>query len=131
MAAAAVTTTNGVTNQFVTSPGLIGPGEDEKTGVVSTNSDTIYSSLWLDLSQGPLVISAPAMVPSDRFYVLPLLDMYTEQFASYGAVTTGTKAGSWVSSCRGCCLVPSPAVGRGVTRGGVRRAQSAQQSCGA
>jgi len=96
MAAAAVTSTHGVTNQFVTLPGLIGPGEDEKTGVVSTNSDTIYSSLWLDLSQGPLVISAPAMVPSDRFYVLPLLDMYTEQYASYGAVTTGTKAGSWV-----------------------------------
>jgi hypothetical protein len=99
MAASAVTTTGGqaLTNQYATQQNLIGPGEDQKTGVVSTNADTIYSILWLDLSQGPLVLSAPTMEPSNRFYVLPLLDMYTEQYASYGAVTTGTKAASWVS----------------------------------
>jgi hypothetical protein len=99
MAGSAVTTTGGqaLTNQYATQQNLIGPGEDQKTGVVSTNADTIYSILWLDLSQGPLVLSAPTMEPSNRFYVLPLLDMYTEQYASYGAVTTGTKAASWVS----------------------------------
>jgi hypothetical protein len=98
MAAGAVSSTQGQNqaNKFDTLPTLIGACEDKATGVVTTNSDTIYSILWLDTSKGPLVLTAPKVTPSSRFYVLPLLDMYTEQYASYGSVTTGNGAGSWV-----------------------------------
>ena len=49
-------------NQWVHTPKLFGPGDRH---VVSPNNDTLYSSAWFDLHDGPVVIRVPAM-PSDR-----------------------------------------------------------------
>ncbi|GGD40945.1 DUF1254 domain-containing protein [Pseudoxanthomonas indica] len=59
--------------------------------VVRFNFDTLYSFAWLDLGQGPVVLSVPDT--GGRFYLVPTLDMWTDVFSSLGSRTTGTKAG--------------------------------------
>ena len=60
--------------------------------VVMPNNDTLYTNAWFDLSATPLVISLPATAA--RYYVLGMLDYYTNPFASVGTRTTGNAAGS-------------------------------------
>ncbi len=67
--------------------------------VVRVNFDTLYSSAWLDLSAAPVVITVPDT--HGRFYLLPLLDMWTDVFATLGSRTTGTAAGKYVVTAAG------------------------------
>ena len=62
-------------------------------GVVRPNFDTLYSSLWMDLSEGPVVITLPAS--DGRYYMAPALDMWTNVFFSPGTRTTGNAAGEY------------------------------------
>lgn len=62
------------------------------TAVVTPNSDTPYSMLWLDLRAEPMVISVPA-VPKERYYSVQLVDGNTYNYGYIGTRTTGTGAG--------------------------------------
>jgi hypothetical protein len=80
----------GPPNTFVNIPAY--PTADMKV-VVRPNFDTLYSSAWLDLTKEPVIVSVPDT--TGRYYLLPMLDMWTDVFASPGWRTTGTQAGDF------------------------------------
>lgn len=78
-------------NHFVHTRQLLGPQHRQ---VVSPNNDTLYTNAWLDLSQGPLLLRVPDS--GDRYYVLGLLDFYTNPFGYIGTRTTSNAAGTYL-----------------------------------
>jgi hypothetical protein len=61
--------------------------------VVLPNHDTTYTVGRLQLSGGPRVLDVPDT--AGRYYVIQLLDAYSNTFAYVGRRTTGTRAGSY------------------------------------
>ncbi len=76
-----------VPNHFIHFKRLAMP---QNKAVVLGNRNTLYSVGWIDLSKGPVVFEIPDM--GDRYYVMPLLDAWTNTFESFGSRTTGQKA---------------------------------------
>jgi hypothetical protein len=62
--------------------------------IVRPNFDTLYSSAWLDLTQGPIVLSVPDT--NGRYYLMQMMDMWTDVFATPGWRTTGTQAAQYL-----------------------------------
>ena len=61
--------------------------------VVLPNHDTTYTVGRLQLAGGPRVLDVPDT--AGRYYVIQLLDAYSNTFAYVGRRTTGTRAGSY------------------------------------
>lgn len=62
--------------------------------VTAPNADTLYTSAFFDVSLEPWVLSVPEM--GDRYYLLPMLDGWTDVFQVPGKRTTGGKAQKYV-----------------------------------
>lgn len=58
--------------------------------VPGANTDTLYTMVWLDVSREPWILSIPDM--GDRYYMMPMLDGWTNVFQSPGTRTTGNRA---------------------------------------
>jgi hypothetical protein len=68
---------------------------DKDTAIVTPNSDTPYSFLWLDLRAEPMVISVPA-VEKSRYYAVQLEDGNTFNYGYIGSRTTGNEPGEYL-----------------------------------
>ena len=58
--------------------------------VTAPNADTLYSTAWVDLSKEPYVLSLPD--EGDRYFLIPMLDAWTNVFQVPGKRTTSDKA---------------------------------------
>jgi hypothetical protein len=58
--------------------------------VTAPNADTLYSTAWLDLTKEPYILSLPDL--GDRYFLMPMLDGWTNVFQVPGTRTTGNKA---------------------------------------
>jgi hypothetical protein len=62
--------------------------------VVNANNDTLYSTTFADLRREPIVVSVPPT--GDRYFVIQLVDMGTDNFAYIGNRATGTGGGNFL-----------------------------------
>jgi hypothetical protein len=58
--------------------------------VTAPNADTLYTTVWIDVSKEPWILSIPDM--KGRYFLFPMLDGWTSVFQVPGTRTTGTKA---------------------------------------
>jgi len=62
--------------------------------VTAPNADTLYTTAFLDVGDEPWVLSMPDM--NDRYFLMPMLDGWTNVFQSPGKRTTGTGPQTYV-----------------------------------
>jgi len=62
--------------------------------VVNANNDTLYSTTFADLRCEPVVVTVPAT--GDRYFVIQLVDMGTDNFAYIGTRATGPDGGRFL-----------------------------------
>ncbi len=63
--------------------------------VVTPNSDTPYSYVWMDLRAEPLVVTMP-QIEKERYYTGQLIDLYTFNFAYLGTRSFGNDGGNFL-----------------------------------
>lgn len=61
--------------------------------VISPNVDTLLSIAWLDLAKEPMILSLPAI--GSRYYVMQIMDAWTNVIANPGMRTAGSDAGDF------------------------------------
>lgn len=68
---------------------------DEDSRFVTTpNNDTLYSTAFLDLANGPVLLSMPA--PGDRYATVAFLDLFTNNFAVVSADDAAREAAKYL-----------------------------------
>ena len=82
--------------------------------VVNPNADTLYSSAWLDLRDGPWVLHVPDM--GARYFSFQFLDAWTEVFAYVSRRTGDAKGGDFLIAGPG--WTGTPPAGMRVLRAG-------------
>jgi len=65
------------------------------TAVITPNSDTPYSFVWVDLRAEPMVVSVPA-VDKKRYYAVQMIDGNTYNYGYIGSRATGSDAGDYL-----------------------------------
>jgi hypothetical protein len=65
------------------------------TAIVTPNSDTPYSFLWLDLRAEPVVLTVPE-IEKGRYFSVQLVDLYTFNYGYIGTRSTGNGGGSYM-----------------------------------
>ena len=84
-------------NTLYTAPGLFNPNSTKSNrGVSGGDPGLLYSVGILDLSNGPFVLTVPAM--GSRYYDIELVDSRGDDFAYVGSRTTGGQAGAFLIS---------------------------------
>lgn len=74
------------------------PGAEAKE-VVRFNFDTLYSFAWIDTSKEPMILTLPD--GKGRYFLAPMLDMWTDVFAVPGTRTTEGKPGHYAITAPG------------------------------
>ena len=67
------------------------PKLSKKAGYVTPNVNTIYGFGFMDLSSEPIILQVPDS--NNRYYMVEIVDMWTNAFAYIGGKTTGYKGG--------------------------------------
>lgn len=81
------------TNELWRLPNITTPKIAQEAGYVTPNVNTVYGFGFLDLSQEPIVITAP---DSDgRYYMVELIDMWNNAFAYAAGKKVGYKGGKF------------------------------------
>jgi len=78
-------------NQFAKMPHYVSP---DFKNVVRISLNSLWSTAWLDLEQEPIVLSVPDT--KGRYYVMSVMNMWTDVFGSAGKRTMGTAPGSFL-----------------------------------
>jgi hypothetical protein len=78
-------------NQFAKMPTYVSP---DFKNVVRISLNSLWTTGWVDLGTEPIVLSVPDT--KDRYYVMSVMDMWTNVFGSAGKRTTGTSAGNFL-----------------------------------
>ncbi|MBV8971033.1 MAG: DUF1254 domain-containing protein [Sphingomonadaceae bacterium] len=73
--------------------------------VTTPNNDTLYSSAWLDLAGGPVILDTPA-IPG-RYHSAALMDLYTDNVAIVGT-RGGGRGGRYLIAGPGWTGTPPP-----------------------
>jgi hypothetical protein len=78
-------------NQFALMPTYVSP---DFKNVVRISLNALWATASLDLGPEPLVLSVPDV--GDRYYVMSIMDAWTNVFASFGKRTSGTGPGNFL-----------------------------------
>jgi hypothetical protein len=77
--------------QFARMPHYVSP---YFKNVVRISLNSLWTTGWLDLGKEPTVLSVPDT--NGRYYVMSMMEMWTNVFGSAGKRTTGTRAGNFL-----------------------------------
>lgn len=61
--------------------------------ITAPNADTLYSAAWIDVAKEPYILHVPD--EKGRYYLMPMLEAWTNVFADPGTRTTGTGEGNF------------------------------------
>jgi hypothetical protein len=80
-------------NQIWRVDGIADPVIAAQSGYVTPNVNVIYGFGFADLSQQPIILSVPDS--NGRYYMVQLVDMWTNAFAYVGGIATGYEGGTY------------------------------------